>query len=147
MEKIESQIFDLLQDKPLTFSIKLSEPNFLQKIFKKTTKDYVIKPLVLHKYFEIAKLLEICKELIIPDNDNNLLANSIEGIIKYKDEILQIVSLFINETKRFILKNLDIKDLQKLFVQVLQLNDHTNFFFILTTAKNQMTMKIPKAEK
>lgn len=147
IKETEKGIYDLLQNKPIEFEINLSNPTFWQKLFKKTTRKYEIKPLVLYKYFQITSILDSCNELISPKENGNILANSIAGIIKYKDEIITIVSLFISESKDFVLKNIDIKELQMFFIKILELNNHVEFFFIMESAKSQITMRIPAKEK
>ncbi len=144
MKKTEKNIYSLLENKPLEFEITLENANFIQKLRKKTIKKYVVRPLVLIDYIKIANLLNDCKELLIPKSDDQLLINSLNSLIKYQNKIVKIISIFINENEKFILKNLNIHELQKLLIKIIEFNNFTQFFFILTSLKSQITIKNPK---
>ena len=145
-KQTEQQILEMFADTPKEFTITLTKRNIIQKIRKIKEKKYEIKPLVAIKFFEITRLFNECRELFIPDNLYNILANSIVGIVKYEKQIVKIVSLFINESEKFVLNNLSIKELQKFFVMLSQHLDFVQFFFILESAKSKTIMTNPETK-
>lgn len=140
MEKVEQNIYDLLANKELEFTILVDKPNLFHKVFKKTKRNYKIKPFNLDTYIKIANILDKCEEIIKPTKNNELLINSIKGIAKYHSEILDVLSLFLNEKKNFLKKNLSFLDAQKLIIKVLEYNDFAQFFFILNLMKEKITV-------
>ena len=127
--KTEQNIYNLLTNKPIEFSILIEKKTILDRILKRNEKTYKIKSLVLNDYIRIAELFDKCKELIIPANDNDLLVNSINSIIKYQNEILEIIAIFLNEKKTFLKNNLTAIELQKLIIKIIEFNDFSQFFF------------------
>ena len=140
MTKTENNIYDLLISEPLRVEIDISNPTILERLLKKKTKKYQIKPLVLSDYLKIAKLLDECEELIDIENENILL-NSIKVIAKYKNEIVKMVSIFFNEKEKYVLRNFDVSILQKSIIKIIEYNNFSQFFFILNLAKQNIAMR------
>lgn len=137
----EQNLFSLMENKPIEVEITISKPNIIQKVFGITNKIYTIKPLVLNDYIKIANILDNCKELIEQTDEDNILLNSISTIAKYKNEIVEMISIFFNEKKSFIEKNLDIVTLQRAIVKIVEFNNFSQFFFTLILARQQMTLR------
>lgn len=141
---IEEHISKLSSSLPTSFSIKVNKPTFLQKILKKTVRNYEIKPLVINDYMRIASLIDTAKELFIPDEKGDFLVNDINGIVSYKKVINEIISIFIKEDEKFIGENLNIKEFHEMFLKIISVQNFNNFFFTFTTAMSQIQNRIPK---
>ena len=144
MEKTEKNYKDLLIQKPIEFEILIDNQNLFQKIFKIEKRTYKIKPLVLNDYNKIAFILDDCKEIFEQKKDDDILVNSISAINKYQKQILEIISIFLNEKISFLKKNLTSIELQKLLFKIIEFNNFNQFFFILNSLK--MTMPVRQAE-